>query len=91
MPGPPVYRGGRQEDGLEAELLDAAASLLDRAAHVMGRHHPRPVHAVRREVAEVLHPVVVGTGDGGGELGLEAVTTDLFGGVEAQHKQATEG
>ena len=38
--------------------------------------------------AEVVQPVVVGAGDGGGELGLEPVGPDLLDRVEAEHEQA---
>ena len=54
----------------------------------MRRDHAGAEHAVGRVVAEVLHPVVVGPGDGGGEPGLEAVGADLLDRVEAEHEQA---
>ena len=38
--------------------------------------------------AEVGEPVVVGAGDGGGVLGLEAVGADGVDRVEAEHEQA---
>ena len=50
----------------------------DRALDVVRRDHARAEHAVGGDVAEVLQPVVVGPGDGGGELGLEAVGADLL-------------
>ena len=87
VPRPPVHRGRREKDGLETELLHAASGLGDRAGHVMRRHHAGAVHAVRRVVAEVLQPVVVGARDGGGELGLQSVGADLFGRVQSEHEQ----
>ena len=55
---------------------------------VVRRDHARAEHAVGRDVAEVLHPVVVRAGDGGGVRGLEAVGADLLDAVEPEHEQA---
>ena len=39
----------------------------------MRRDDAGAVHALGRDFAEVVHPVVVGFGDGRGEIGIEMV------------------
>ena len=88
VPGLVVHAAGRQEDGLEAVLVDGAARLGHRGADVVGRHHRGAVQARGVGLAVVLEPVVVGARDGGREVGLEAVGADLLARVEPQHEEA---
>ena len=61
------------EDAAEAQLFDAAAGFFHRRGNIVGRDDAGAVHALGRDFAEVEHPVVVGLGDGGGEIGIEMV------------------
>ena len=79
VPVPAVDDVGADEDGLEAEFLHGAPRLGDSVVDVVDGDHPRAEHAVGIERAEVVHPVVVGPGDGGAEAGF-----DVGAGEDAQ-------
>ena len=54
-----------QEDGLEAQLLDAAPSLRHSGIDIMWGDMPGAKEPIRMFFAEVIHPVVVSPADGG--------------------------
>jgi hypothetical protein len=54
------------EDAFEAQLFDAAPGLLDGRRNVVRRNDAGAEHTVRRDFAKIIHPIVVGLGDGGG-------------------------
>ena len=66
-------RVGPQEDGAKSQLLGAAPRFVDCVIHVEWRDHPGADQPLGVAGAEIVHPVVVGARDGGGELRLHAL------------------
>ena len=58
---------------LKPSSLTHAAGFFDSRRNIVRRDDAGAEHALGRDFAEVVHPVVVGFGDGGGEIGIESV------------------
>ncbi len=87
VPGPLVDDTRQQEDCLEAQFLDRAASLRHRAFNIMRSQQCGADQPFAVERAEIVQPVVVGAGDRGGELRVDALLPGGLGAVDAQHEQ----
>ena len=64
---------GTEKNSPKAVFLNCAANLFDGGADVVGSNHCDAVHALRRSPGEVIQPIVVGAGDGRGEVRIEAI------------------
>ena len=64
---------GAEKNAAKTVFFYRAADFFDRAADVVGRDHGDAIHALRIRLGEIMQPVVISTGDGGGEVGIEAV------------------
>src|SRR5215510_9836181 len=61
---------GAQKYGAKSELLYATLSLGDGVLYVEHRHHTGADQFVGINLAKLVEPVVIGAGQGGGELGV---------------------
>ena len=74
---------GAHENAAESQLLDDAAGFLHGRRDIMRRDDRRPIHSRRRDFAEIEQPIVVGFGNGGRQVGIEA--------VDRQHEETAAG
>ncbi len=63
-PHPAVHVIGPHEDAAKAQFLDCPASLFHRRGDIVRGDDAGAVHALRRDFAEIVQPVVVSSGDG---------------------------